>query len=89
MRHHDKTRLETSARILQERLRQCFGMRCSAVITPYISRVQNSYHRQLLLKIEREASVKRAKELLAENIQYTLSLTQCKGTFVSCDVDPM
>lgn len=89
LRHHDKTRLETTARVLQERLRQCFGMRCSAIITPSISRVHNTYHRQLLLKIEREASLKKAKELLVDNIRNTLLLPQCKGTVVFCDVDPM
>ncbi len=83
------SRLETAALTLQETLRKIFGMRCSNVITPAISRIQNMHNRQLLLKIERESNIRKAKELLANAIHYTTSLPQCKGTIIFCDVDPL
>ena len=89
MRHHVQSRLLTAARSLQEQLAQRFGARCSQVIIPAVSRTQNQYCRQLILKIEASANIRLAKQLLAESIRYVLSLPPCKGTTIHCDVDPM
>jgi len=89
LRHHDQSRLETAARTLQERLRAVFGMRCSTVIVPVISRVQNQYSRSIVLKIEATASFAKAKEMLLAEMHYVQSIPQCKGTMIIPDVDPM
>lgn len=89
IRHRETSRLDTAARVLQERLRAVFGMRCSNVVIPQVSRVQNMHQRTLLLKIEREAGVRKAKEMLAAEIRSMQQLPQCKGVAVHCDVDPV
>lgn len=89
LRHHEQSRLESAARTLQERLTQSFGSRCSAVIVPQITRIQNQYNRQIVLKIEAEANYQYAKHILRDAIRYACSLGPCKGTVIQCDVDPM
>ena len=89
MRHHELSRLLTASRSLQEQLSQLFGARCSQVIVPAVSRTQNQYCRQLVLKIESTANIRLAKQLIAESIHNVLSLPPCKGTTIHCDVDPM
>ena len=89
LRHHESSRLDTAARLLQDSLRHIFGKRCSNIITPSVSRVKNLHQKQILLKIEKEADIHKAKELLKSAITYIQSQPQCKGTFIHCDVDPM
>ncbi|MCQ2334321.1 MAG: primosomal protein N' [Paludibacteraceae bacterium] len=89
LRHHELSRLETAARTLDERLKQVFGVRVGNVIVPAIARVQNQYHRQIMLKIERTANYEAAKRLLQQQIDYVLSLPNCKGTTIQPDIDPM
>lgn len=89
LKHRESSRLETASRTLQGRLQQVFGQRCSMVIVPAITRVQNLYVRELVLKIEAGASYQKAKEMLLQEIRYVQSLDQCKGTIVIPDVDPM
>lgn len=89
VRHREVSRLDTAARSLQERLRYVFGNRCSEVIVPVVSRVQNLFVRQLMLKIEAGASMQKAEEMLRNEIRYVQSLPQCKGVSIVPDVDPM
>lgn len=89
IRHREPSRLDTASRSLQEGLQRIFGTRCSAVIIPAVSRVQNLYVRHILLKIESTASYVTAKKLLREEIRKVQSLPACKGVLITPDVDPM
>lgn len=89
LRHHELSRLEAAARTLHERLSLSFGNRCSGIVVPAISKVQNQHHRQLTLKIEATASYQAAKQILRQHIDYVLSLQACKGTAIIADVDTM
>lgn len=89
LRHRDVHRLETSATTLQARLQQVFGNRAGGVIIPPVARVQNQYIREIRLRIETTANIARAKSLLMEQIHYTLTLPECKGTTILPDVDPL
>lgn len=89
LRHHERERLDVAARTLSDRLRLIFGVRCSGVILPAISKVQNQYTKQIVLKIETTANYAKAKELLAAEIKHVQQLPQCKGTTILPDVDPM
>lgn len=89
LRHRDEKRVETAGQILQQRLRGIFGSRCSALLTPGISRVKNVFARQLQLRIETTANIVYAKSLIWSEIR-TLEITpSAKGVMVLTDVDPM
>ena len=89
LRHRDVHRLETAANTLQARLQQVFGNRAGGVLIPPVARVQNQYIREIRLRIETTANIARAKSLLMEQIHYTLTLPECKGTTILPDVDPL
>ena len=88
LKRHNLSRLECAARVLQERLRQIFGERVSAVVVPQVSRVRNEYIREIRLRVEATANIRRAKQLLSEQINFVQSLADCKGTTILADVDP-
>ena len=88
LKHHNLSRLECAAGVLQERLRQIFGERVSAVVVPQVSRVRNEYIREIRLRVEAKANIRRAKQLLSEQINFVQSLADCRGTTILADVDP-
>ena len=89
LKHRDLSRLDTASRELSERLQAAFGNRCSGVIVPPVSRVQNMHIRTIRLRIEAQASFAQAKQLLMQQVAYVRSLPTCKGTIIQPDVDPM
>ena len=89
LKHHNMSRLECAARVLQERLQQVFGERVSAVVVPQVSRVRNEYIREIRLRVEATANIRRAKQLLREQINDVQLLPDCKGTTILADVDPL
>lgn len=89
LRHTNIERLERSAQILQARLSAAFSQRCSAVIEPSVSRVQNLFIRQIRLRIEAEANFARARRIVREQIGLVSALAECKGIQIVPDVDPV
>lgn len=89
IKHRDYSRLDTAARELSERLQKAFGNRCSGVIVPPVSRVQNMHIRTIRLRIEANASFAQAKKIVMQSVAYVHSLPNCKGTIIQPDVDPM
>ena len=89
LKHRDYSRLDSASRELQQRLQTAFGARCSAVIVPPISRVQNMYVKNIRLRIETNASFAQAKKIVMQSIAYVLALPGCKGTIILPDVDPV
>ena len=89
LKHHNLSRLECAARVLQERLQQVFGERVSPVVVPQVSRVRNEYIREIRLRVETKANIRNAKQLLREQISFVQSLPDCKGTAILADVDPL
>ncbi len=87
IRHTDLQRVTIAAAALQIRLQQAFGARCSMVIEPSLSRVQNEFIRLIRLRIESGANYARAKQLLAEQMDYVRSLPTCKHVAIFADVD--
>ena len=89
LRHTRVDRLEAGTAMLQARLREAFGPRCSAILEPSVSRVQTWYLRQIRLKIETGANFQKAREIVREQIEVVTSSPACKGIQVICDVDPL
>ena len=73
---------------LTHNLRNVFGTRVLGPVTPVISRIQNQYIRQFLLKIENQASQKKAKDLLNKIIEQSLSQKRLKRVRIQIDIDP-
>ncbi len=81
--------LDEIAARLQAQLQAVFTHRCSRVIIPQISRVQNMHMRTILLKIEANASYAKAKELLQQQIDYLRTTPNGKAAYIYIDVDPL
>lgn len=88
LRHRDNQKLRATALLLQARLVQIFGERVSNVIIPSITRIRNQYVCEIRLRIESGANIRRAKQLLSEQIDYIHTLSECKGTQIVPDADP-
>jgi len=89
LKHKNKDLLHLAAKELAEYLTQIFGARILGPETPIISRVQNYYLENILLKIEKQASAQKAKTLLAEAIGNIRQLPAYKSLLVVADVDPV
>lgn len=71
-------------------LRQVFGERVLGPESPIIARVQNLYIRQIVLKIENEASMQKVKTILRNLHEQLLTLdSRMKSTRLYFDVDPV
>lgn len=88
VRHRDAAFVQYAAEQLQAVLHTVFAGRCSKVVMPAISKMQNFYIRQLLLKIETNASYAKAKRLLQQNIDNLRSTPAGKGVTYIINVDP-
>jgi len=88
LKHKSKEIVKMAANELAEYLTKIFGNRILGPETPIISRVQNYYLENILLKIEKQASAPKAKTLLTEAIQNIRQLPTYKSLQVVADVDP-
>ena len=71
-------------------LRQVFGTRVLGPATPMVSRVQNLYIRQVVLKMELNASMTKVKKILREIYERLLATdSRMRSTRLYYDVDPM
>ncbi len=89
LKHKNKEVLHRAAKELAEYLTQIFGRRVLGPETPIISRIQTYYLENILLKIERQASVQKAKTLLAEAVDNLRQLPAYKSLQIVADADPM
>jgi len=89
IRHKNQDVANKAAHELGVMLRKVFGKRVLGPEPPVISRVQNYYIQQIILKIEREQSFQKAKGLLENQIIHLVSLDMYKSVLVSIDVDPV
>ena len=88
MRDHSGVRVQAYATQLQTYLKQIFGPRVSAVIVPFVERVQAYTIRELTLRIESGANMGEAKRRLREAIDHISSVSTNKNVKVIVDVDP-
>ena len=89
LRHRDIQICKQSANELANQLRAIFGTRILGPVEPPVSRIQNMFIRQIIIKIENEASPIRAKELIHAATDTLLSDNRFKAVRLSIDVDPL
>lgn len=89
IRHKDVQVVKKCAFELGNKLREVFNQRILGPVDPPIGRIQNYYIKQLLLKIEIDASPVKAKALLRTITSEVVANQSFKSIRVSFDVDPM
>lgn len=81
--------LEQMARVMAEKLHAVFGDRVSGPADPLVARVQLLYIKKITIKIEVNAPMNRARELLRQVQREILTNERFKSLIVYYDVDPM
>lgn len=87
--HRDVNMVNEASKQLANELRHHFGKRVLGPEFPLVARIRNLYHKTILLKIERDASVAQAKTVVAELLTRFKSTPDFKQVRVAVDVDPM
>jgi primosomal protein N' (replication factor Y) len=84
----DLNMVNASAKYLADELKQHFGNRVLGPEFPLVSRIRNLYHKNILLKIERESSVVQAKKIIGE-LLVNFKNSDYRSVRIQIDVDPM
>lgn len=89
LRHKDVNVVKQAAYEMGVRLRTVFNTRVLGPVDPPVGRIQNLFIKQLILKIESEASPAKAKELLENIVDSILAESKFRSVRIGIDVDPM
>ena len=87
--HKDVNMVNAGAKELADAMRKHFAKRVLGPEFPLISRVRNLYHKTILLKMEREASVVKTKKIITDLLTQFKSSNDYKSVKIQLDVDPM
>ncbi len=89
LKHRDESLLEQMAQVMSGKLCTVFGNRVLGPDKPPVARVQTLYIRKIVLKIEYNAPLAQARELLQQVQHEMLTDARYKSLIVYYDVDPM
>lgn len=89
LKHKDFDLLNAAAGYFGTELKKVFGRRMLGPEFPPIARIRDLYLKNILLKIEREASVSKSKKLLEEVIISFKNHKDYKKVRIIADVDPV
>lgn len=89
LKHKEISALNDAANYLANKLRSPLGNRVLGPEFPMIVRVRNLYQKNILLKIEREISMMKIKQLINEHLSEFKDQTQYKSVRIALDVDTM
>ncbi len=87
-RHKIPSILDGATDLVGKELKSIFASRVYGPQYPPVRKIHDSFIKQIILKIERKASVERAKDLLTGVLTETLSGDVYRSVRVSVDVDP-
>jgi primosomal protein N' (replication factor Y) len=87
--HRDVNMVNAAAKDLADALKKQFAKRVLGPEFPLVSRVRNLYHKNILIKIERDASVVKVKKIITDLLVQFKSGADYKTVRVQIDVDPM
>lgn len=88
MQHKNENKLDKLSKQFSISLRKSFRNRVLGPESPGVSKIRNYYHKNILLKIETEASVKEAKIILNNLILKYRDLKDFRAVRINMDVDP-
>lgn len=89
IRHKETDKLNIISEQLTMTLKKYFGTRVLGPETPLIGRIQLWHIKTILIKIEKEKSVARAKNLIMEAIGLAHTIKGFSSVRISVDVDPL
>ncbi len=89
IKHRDRASVDRIAREYAENLRALLGSRVNGPVEPPVERIASFYIRQIMLKVETSASIRRVKEILrSEYVRHNSSPIK-SGAVIYYDVDPV
>lgn len=88
VKHKKKDILDQMAGILGQRLRDYFGKRVLGPEYPHVSKIQLWYNKEILIKIEKEKPVVKAKEHIMNAIESIGNEKGSSSLRIAVDVDP-
>ncbi len=88
LKHKDRAALNAFAEILGRDLKDMFGKRVLGPEYPLVSRIQSWYIKTLLIKIEKEKSLQKAREMIRAGIDRLEKEKGAGGLRIGVDVDP-
>jgi primosomal protein N' (replication factor Y) len=80
--------VNAAAKHFADEMKKHFGNRVLGPEFPLVSRIRNQYHKNIMLKIERESSVAQAKKILSELLT-AFKTSEYKAVKIRIDVDPL
>lgn len=87
--NHNEALLDQMAAVMADKLRTVFGNRVLGPDKPPVARIQTLFIKKIVLKIEQNAPMGRARELLQRIQKEMLEDERYKSLIVYYDVDPM
>ncbi len=89
VKHQNKDRLDLAAGHLASSLRSLFNRNVLGPEYPVVSRIQNWFQKEILIKIPRDGKIQEAKTKIMEIIYHTKSQPNNSQLIIYADVDPM
>ena len=89
LKNHNEALLDQMAAVMAEKLRTVFGNRVLGPDKPPVARIQTLFIKKIVLKIEQNAPMGRARELLQRIQKEMLEDERYKSLIVYYDVAPM
>jgi primosomal protein N' (replication factor Y) len=87
-RHKIPSILDGATDLIAKELKKIFSNRVLGPQYPPVRKTHNNFKKQIILKIEKEASYERARELLKEVLLELSSKEVYRSVRISVDVDP-
>ena len=88
VKHKDAQLLDASATYLANELRKALGSRVLGPESPLVPRIRNLFLKDIIIRIERESSIKNAKKIIADIISNFRNSKENKTVLINIDVDP-
>ena len=89
LKHRNEQLLDVMAQTMAAKLRAVFGTRVLGPDKPPVARIQTLFIRKIVLKIEVNAPMARARQLLVQVQREMVAEDRFKSLIVYYDVDPM
>jgi len=89
LKHRNRDVLNAGADEFCDALKIQFGERVLGPEFPLISRIKNMYHKNIMIKVERELSIKKTRQLILAVKTKFESGSGYKSVRITIDVDPM
>jgi primosomal protein N' (replication factor Y) len=88
LKHRQAPELNIAADFFARDMQAIFGNRVLGPEFPAIAKIRNSYHKQIILKVEKSSSIQTSKEHLLKIYTNAINRQEFKGIRVIFDVDP-